>query len=87
VGLKLFRGTHMKATDVFVHCLENEGVEYIFGIVGNEILDLANSLSHSEQIQYITVRHEQGAAFMANVYGRLSGKVGVCLTKIVAESR
>lgn len=86
MGLKLFRGTHMKATDVFVHCLENEGVEYIFGIVGNEILDLANSLSHSEQIQYITVRHEQGAAFMANVYGRLSGKVGVCLATLGPEA-
>jgi len=72
----------MKATDVFVHCLENEGVEYIFGIVGNETLDLADSLSRSEQIEYITVRHEQGAAFMADVYGRLSGKAGVCLATL-----
>jgi len=72
----------MKATDVFVQCLENEGVEYIFGIVGNETLDLADSLSRSEQIQYITVRHEQGAAFMADVYGRLSGKAGVCLATL-----
>ncbi|MEK5392748.1 thiamine pyrophosphate-binding protein [Margalitia sp. FSL K6-0131] len=72
----------MKATDVFVQCLENEGVEYIFGIVGNETLDLADSLSRSKQIQYITVRHEQGAAFMADVYGRLSGKAGVCLATL-----
>ncbi|MFL6555292.1 MAG: thiamine pyrophosphate-binding protein, partial [Bacillus sp. (in: firmicutes)] len=69
----------MKVTDVLVHCLENEGVEYVFGIVGTESLDLANSLSKSTQIQYVNVRHEQGAAFMADVYGRLSKKVGVCL--------
>ncbi|MBS4175147.1 acetolactate synthase large subunit [Bacillus sp. FJAT-49736] len=72
----------MKATDVLVQCLENEGVDFIFGIVGNETLDLADSLSRSEQIQYITVRHEQGAAFMADVYGRLSGKTGVCLATL-----
>ncbi|MFP5112096.1 acetolactate synthase large subunit [Bacillaceae bacterium C204] len=72
----------MKITDVLVHCLENEGVEYVFGIVGTEILDLAESLSKSTQIQYVNVRHEQGAAFMADVYGRLSNKVGVCLSTL-----
>ncbi|WP_342433233.1 acetolactate synthase large subunit [Neobacillus sp. FSL H8-0543] len=72
----------MKVTDVLVQCLENEGVEYIFGIVGTETLDLADSLSKSKQIQYVNVRHEQGAAFMADVYGRLSNKVGVCLSTL-----
>ena len=72
----------MKLTDVIVQCLENEGVEYIFGIVGTETLDLADSLSKSTQIQYINVRHEQGAAFMADVYGRLANKAGVCLATL-----
>ena len=68
----------MKATDVLVQCLKNEGVEYIFGIVGKETLDFVESISRSDQIQFIPARHEQGAAFMANVYGKLSGKTGVC---------
>lgn len=72
----------MKVTDVIVQCLENEGVEYVFGIVGSETLDLADSLSKSTQIQYVNVRHEQGAAFMADVYGRLSQKAGVCLSTL-----
>ncbi|MGG3466909.1 acetolactate synthase large subunit [Neobacillus pocheonensis] len=72
----------MKVTDVLVQCLENEGVEYVFGIVGTEILDLADSLSKSKQIQFVNVRHEQGAAFMADVYGRLSKKAGVCLATL-----
>ncbi len=72
----------MKVTDVLVQCLENEGVEYVFGIVGSETLDLADSLSTSKQIQFVNVRHEQGAAFMADVYGRLSKKVGVCLSTL-----
>jgi acetolactate synthase I/II/III large subunit len=72
----------MKATDLLVQCLENEGVEYVFGIMGKETLDLMDSLSKSEKIQFITVRHEQGAAFMADVYGRLSKKVGVCLATL-----
>lgn len=72
----------MKLTDVLVQCLENEGVEYVFGIVGKETIDLADSLSKSQQIQFVNVRHEQGAAFMADVYGRLSQKVGVCLATL-----
>lgn len=72
----------MKATDVLVQCLENEGVEYIFGIMGKETLDLMDSISRSEQIQFVNVRHEQGAAFMADVYGRLTKKVGVCLATL-----
>ncbi|MEH7224100.1 acetolactate synthase large subunit [Bacillus sp. JJ1566] len=76
------RKKQMKTTDVLVHCLENEGVEYLFGIMGKETLDLMDSLSKSKQITYINVRHEQGAAFMADVYGRLSKKVGVCLATL-----
>ena len=72
----------MKVSDCIINCLENEGVEYVFGIVGKETLDLAESLSKSNQIQYVNVRHEQGAAFMADVYGRLSTKVGVCLSTL-----
>ena len=68
----------MKATDVLVQCLENEGVEYIFGIVGSETLDFIDSISRSNQITYVPVRHEQGAAFMAYVYGKLLNKPGVC---------
>lgn len=72
----------MKVTNTLVQCLENEGVEYIFGIPGKETLDFIDSLSNSKQIQFVNVRHEQGAAFMADVYGRLTNKVGVCLSTL-----
>ena len=72
----------MKASDIVVRCLENEGVEFVFGIIGKEVIDLGDSLSTSEKITYIPVRHEQGAAFMADVYGRISGKPGVCLATL-----
>jgi len=71
----------MKASDLFVKCLENEGVEYIFGIPGEENLDVMDSLIGSS-IEFITTRHEQGAAFMADVYGRLTGRAGVCLATL-----
>ena len=71
----------MKAAELFVKCLENEGVEYIFGIPGEENLDVMDALLDSK-IKFITVRHEQGAAFMADVYGRLTGKAGVCLATL-----
>jgi len=71
----------MKASDLFVRCLENEGVEYIFGIPGEENLDVMDSMIGSS-IKFITTRHEQGAAFMADVYGRLTGKAGVCLATL-----
>lgn len=71
----------MKASDLFVKALENEGVEYIFGIPGEENLDFLNSLQHSS-IKLILTRHEQGAGFMAATYGRLTGKVGVCLATL-----
>ncbi len=71
----------MKASDLFVKCLENEGVEYIFGIPGEENLDVMDSMIGSE-MKFITTRHEQGAAFMADVYGRLTGRAGVCLATL-----
>lgn len=71
----------MKASDLFVKALENEGVEYIFGIPGEENLDLLDSL-RSSSIELILTRHEQGAGFMAATYGRLTGKVGVCLSTL-----
>src|SRR5919106_6356002 len=67
-----------KASDVFVECLEAEGVKHVFGIPGEETLDLNESLSNSS-IEFIPVRHEQGGAYMADVYGRLPGRAGVCL--------
>ena len=72
----------MKASDLFIQALENEGVEYIFGIPGEENLDLLESLRNSEKIRLILTRHEQGAAFMAATYGRLTGKAGVCLATL-----
>ena len=68
----------MKASDLLVRCLEGEGVEYVFGVPGEETEDLLFSLRDSE-ITFVPVRHEQGAAFMANVHGRLTGDAGVCL--------
>ncbi|MDB4265484.1 thiamine pyrophosphate-binding protein, partial [bacterium] len=71
----------MKASDLFVKALENEGVEYIFGIPGEENLDFLDSLSRSS-IKLILTRHEQAAGFMAATLGRLTGKVGVCLSTL-----
>jgi len=71
----------MKTSDLFVKALENEGVEYIFGIPGEENLDFLDSLRGSS-IQLILTRHEQGAGFMAATYGRLTGKPGVCLSTL-----
>jgi acetolactate synthase-1/2/3 large subunit len=67
-----------KASDVFVRCLEAEGVQYVFGIPGEETLDLSESLADSS-IQFVPVRHEQGGAYMADAIGRLTGRAGVCL--------
>lgn len=71
----------MKAAELFVKCLENEGVEFIFGIPGEENLEIMDALLGSS-IRFICTRHEQGAAFMADVYGRLTGKAGVCLSTL-----
>ncbi|MGN1008459.1 MAG: thiamine pyrophosphate-binding protein, partial [Butyricicoccus sp.] len=67
--------------DLLIECLEAEGVEYIFGIPGEETLDLMNAIERSS-ITFIPTRHEQGAAFMADVYGRLTGRAGVCLSTL-----
>src|SRR4051794_6276170 len=67
-----------RASDVFVECLEAEGVKYVFGIPGEETLDLNESLAGSSG-SFIPVRHEQGGAYMADMYGRLTGRAGVCL--------
>ena len=71
----------MKASDLFVKALENEGVEFIFGIPGEENLDFLDSLSRST-IRLILTRHEQAAGFMASTYGRLTGKAGICLSTL-----
>ncbi len=71
-----------KASDLFIQCLESEGVEYIFGVPGEENLDFLDSLSRSPSIKLILTRHEQGAGFMAATYGRHTGKTGVCLATL-----
>ena len=72
----------MKAADLFIKALEAEGVEFIFGIPGEENLAFLESLSHSKQIRLILTRHEQAAGFMAATYGRLTGRTGVCLATL-----
>jgi len=69
----------MKASDLFVQCLEAEGIEYIFGVPGEENADFMLSLEKSDKIKFILCRHEQGAAFMAEIYGRLTGHTAGCL--------
>ena len=71
----------MKASDLFIKCLEAEGVERIFGVPGEENADVMISLQDSP-IEFILCRHEQAAAFMADAYGRLTGKAGVCLATL-----
>jgi len=71
----------LKVSDLIVKCLENEGVRYVFGVPGEENEDLLFSLENST-IQFVPTRHESGAAFMANVWGRLTGKAGVCLATL-----
>lgn len=72
----------MKASDLFVKCLEEEGVTRIFGVPGEENADFMISLKQSKTIEFVLCRHEQAAAFMADVYGRLTGKAGVCLSTL-----
>ena len=68
----------VRAADLLVRCLEAEGVRWIFGIPGEETLDVSDALD-SSSIEFVPVRHEQAAAFMADVQGRLTGRAGVCL--------
>jgi acetolactate synthase I/II/III large subunit len=72
------RVSERKASELFVECLEAEGVRYVFGIPGEETLDLNESLAASS-IEFVPVRHEQGGAYMADMYGRLTRSAGVCL--------
>ena len=74
-------GFRMKAAELLVRCLENEGVDLVFGLPGEETLELMDALLGS-RMRFVETRHEQGAAFMADVYGRLSGKAGVCLSTL-----
>jgi acetolactate synthase I/II/III large subunit len=71
----------MNTAELLVRCLENEGVRYVFGLPGEENLHVLEALRTSS-IEFITTRHEQGAAFMADVYGRLTGHAGVCLSTL-----
>jgi len=71
----------MKASDLFVRCLEEEGVTHIFGVPGEENADVMISLNDSP-IEFVLCRHEQGAAFIADTYGRLTGKSGLCLATL-----
>ncbi|MDA8138635.1 MAG: acetolactate synthase large subunit [Desulfobacteraceae bacterium] len=72
----------MKASDLMIRCLESEGIEYVFGVPGEENADFLLSLEQSDKIRFILCRHEQGAAFMAEVYGRLTGNPAVCLSTL-----
>ena len=71
-----------KASDLFIQCLEEEGVEYVFGVPGEENLDFLDSLSRSTKVKLVLTRHEQGAGFMAATYGRHTGHTGVCLATL-----
>ncbi len=72
----------MNVAQLLVKCLENEGVKHVFGIPGEETLALNAALADSGKIRFVLTRHEQGAAFMADVYGRLSSYPGVCLATL-----
>lgn len=71
----------MRTADLLVQCLENEGVSYVFGVPGEEIMSVLDALRES-RIAFVPTRHEQGAALMADVYGRLTGRAGVCLATL-----
>jgi acetolactate synthase-1/2/3 large subunit len=71
----------MNASELFVRCLENEGIDTIFGLPGEENIDVMDALLDSE-LRFVLTRHEQGAAFMADVHGRLTGRAGVCLATL-----
>src|SRR6266446_6763923 len=71
----------MTGAELLVRCLEREGVRYVFGVPGEETLHVNEALARSS-IQFVPVRHEQAAAFMADVWGRLTGHAGVCLATL-----
>src|SRR5437762_2253843 len=70
------------ASDLIVACLEAEGCEFVFSVPGEEVMDILDALSRSTQIRHVTTRHEQGAAFMADVYGRLTGGCAVAMATL-----
>ncbi len=72
----------MTIAQLFVKCLEEEGVKHVFGVPGEETEDLIFALNDSKKIEFVPCRHEQGAAFIANAWGRLCGKAGVCLSTL-----
>ncbi|MCP0913133.1 MULTISPECIES: acetolactate synthase large subunit [Legionella] len=76
------KGSQQNVAELLVKCLEEEGVEYIFGLPGEENTDFIEALSKSQKIRFILTRHEQGASFIADIYGRLTGKAGVCLATL-----
>src|SRR2546425_5454732 len=75
---------YLKGSELLVECLENEEVEFVFQVPGEETLAITDSLGQSKKIKLITVRHEQAAAFMAGVYGRLTGRPGICVAALGA---
>jgi acetolactate synthase-1/2/3 large subunit len=68
--------------DLIVRCLEEEGVEYAFSLPGEENIKLVNAIHRSDKIKFILVRHEQGASFMASIYGRIAQKAAVCVSTL-----
>jgi len=72
----------MNVAELIIQCLENEGVKQIFGVPGEENEDILFAIADSDKIEFIPTRHEQGAAFIANVWGRLTGQAGVCLATL-----
>ncbi len=70
------------AADLLVECLEAEGCEFVFSVPGEETMDVLDALSRSTSIRHVTTRHEQGAAFMADVYGRLTGRAAVAMATL-----
>jgi acetolactate synthase-1/2/3 large subunit len=75
------KGVESHVADLLVECLEKEGVHYVFGVPGEEIEDLLFAVAASS-IAFVPCRHEQGAVFIADVWGRLTGKAGVCLATL-----
>uniref|UniRef100_A0A7S3EKF2 Aldehyde dehydrogenase domain-containing protein n=1 Tax=Rhodosorus marinus TaxID=101924 RepID=A0A7S3EKF2_9RHOD len=73
---------NVRASDSFVESLENEGVEFVFGLPGEENLDVLDSLRKSKKIKLVVCKHEQAAGFMAATIGRITGKIGVCLSTL-----
>ncbi|HEY6058630.1 MAG TPA: thiamine pyrophosphate-binding protein, partial [Candidatus Limnocylindrales bacterium] len=70
------------AAALLVACLEAEGCEYVFSVPGEETMDVLDALSRTDLIRHVTTRHEQGAAFMADVYGRLTGRPAVAMATL-----